>query len=168
MSGLLIGILLVVCVGLFAGYRIKYIECEDLKQCRANDFMQFKIAKEQLFASQKEAGELRAELSERSIPAQAEDEPAKGSFVQTRALKRANPGTYRNVFDLDINGKRVIDHLERTFASANSYVRGGHDAERESCFKAGQASVIGFIFKQINTANSPNYNPKNYEEQVND
>lgn len=50
------------------------------------------------------------------------------------------------------------------YANKSSYVRGGHDAERESCFRAGQADVLGFIYKQINRANDPDYK----EEQVND
>ena len=107
--------------------------------------------------------ELEAELSERPLPAQPEEEPETGNFVKRKAIRRATPETYRNVFDLDINGQRVLDHLQLTFANKSTYVRGGQDAERESCFKAGQANVIGFIFNQINQANNPDY-----KEQVND
>lgn len=87
----------------------------------------------------------------------------KGHFITSRELKRATPETYRNVFDLDLNGQRVLDHLQLTFASKATYVRGGHDAERESCFRSGQASVISFMFNQINKANNPNQ-----EEQADD
>lgn len=163
MSGLLIGILLVVCVGLFAGYRIKHNECEDLKQCRASDFMQFNITKEQLFASQKEAGELRAELSERPLPAQAEEEPQEqGNFVKRRTMKRATPETYRNVFDLDLNGQRVLEHLTMVFCK-EAFVSNDKGGERETCHRLGQQSVINFIVNTINQANNPNY-----KEQVND
>ena len=86
-----------------------------------------------------------------------EDQPEQGTFVKQRKLSAATPGTYRNVFDLDINGQRVLDHLELTFANKSTYVRGGQDAERESCYRAGQASVIGFIFNQVNRANNPDY-----------
>lgn len=106
--------------------------------------------------------ELKHELSERPLPVQPE-EPETGSFIRSQAMRRATPETYRNVFDLDINGQRVIDHLQLTFANKSTYVRGGQDAERESCFKAGQATVVGFILNQINKANDPNY-----KDEVND
>lgn len=105
---------------------------------------------------------LEAELSERPLPVQPE-EPETGSFIRSQAMRRATPETYRNVFDLDVNGQRVIDHLQLTFANKSTYVRGGQDAERESCFKAGQATVVGFILNQINKANDPNY-----KDEVND
>ena len=106
---------------------------------------------------------LEAELSERPLPT-PEEEPETGNFVKRKAIRRATPETYRNVFDLDHNGQRVLAHLTFMYANKSSYVRGGHDAERESCFRAGQADVVGFIYKQINRANDPDYK----EEQVND
>lgn len=105
---------------------------------------------------------LEAELSERPLPVQPEESET-GSFIRSQAMRRATPETYRNVFDLDVNGQRVIDHLQLTFANKSTYVRGGQDAERESCFKAGQATVVGFILNQINKANDPNY-----KDEVND
>ena len=109
-----------------------------------------------------EVGTLQAELSERPLPTQPENTET-GNFIKRQAMRRATPETYRNVFDLDVNGQRVIEHLQLTFANKSTYVRGGQDAERESCFKAGQATVIGFILNQINKANDPNY-----KEEVND
>lgn len=141
MSGFLIGFLLFMCIALFVGYRTKNQECEKLKQTIAD---------------------LEAKLDERPLPAQPE-EPETGSFIRSQVMRRATPETYRNVFDLDINGQRVIDHLQLTFANKSTYVRGGQDAERESCFKAGQATVVGFIINQINKANDPNY-----KDEVND
>lgn len=112
---------------------------------------------------------LQVELSERPLPIPAsEEEPETGTFVRTRKTKRATPETYRNAFDLDPNGRRALDSLQLKYAEKSTYVRGGHDAERESCFRAGQVDVISFIFKQINIANDPSYDPKKYEEQVND
>ena len=93
-----------------------------------------------------------------------EEEPETGHFVKAKKMRPASPETYRNVFDLDYNGQRVLAHLTFMYANKSSYVRGGHDAERESCFRAGQADVLGFIYKQINRANDPDYK----EEQVND
>ena len=105
---------------------------------------------------------LQAELSERPLPTQPENTET-GNFIKRQAMRRATPETYRNVFDLDVNGQRVIEHLQLTFANKSTYVRGGQDAERESCFKAGQATVIGFILNQINKANNPEY-----KDEVND
>ena len=93
-----------------------------------------------------------------------EEEPETGHFVKAKKMRPASPETYRNVFDLDYSGQRVLAHLTFMYANKSSYVRGGHDAERESCFRAGQADVLGFIYKQINRANDPDYK----EEQVND
>ena len=93
-----------------------------------------------------------------------EEELETGHFVKAKKMRPASPETYRNVFDLDINGQRVLDHLELVFAKKSTYVRGGQDAERESCFRAGQAHVIGFIFNQINKANNPEF----YKDEVDD
>lgn len=108
----------------------------------------------------------QAELAERSLPKAKEEsqEDERGAFVKVQTARTATPETYRNVFDLDHSGQRVLAHLTFMYANKSSYVRGGHDAERESCFRAGQADVLGFIYKQINRANDPDYK----EEQVND
>ena len=95
-------------------------------------------------------------------PAQ-EEEQERGAFVKVQITRTATPETYRNVFDWDVSGQRILAHLTSVYANKSSYVRGGHDAERESCFRAGQADVIGFIYKQINRANDPDY-----KEEVND
>ena len=92
-----------------------------------------------------------------------EEEQERGAFVKVQITRTATPETYRNVFDLDFHGQRILAHLTAVYANKSSYVRGGHDAERESCFRAGQADVIGFIYKQINRANDPDY-----KEEVND
>ena len=107
----------------------------------------------------------QAELAERSLPKAKEEsqEDERGAFVKVQTARTATPETYRNVFDLDHSGQRVLAHLTFMYANKSSYVRGGHDAERESCFRAGQADVLGFIYKQINRANDPNY-----KEEVND
>lgn len=101
---------------------------------------------------------LKIKLAELNLPTQAVAEQVaeveQGAFVKIRKARTATPETFCNVFDLDLNGQRVIDHLESKFASTSTYVRGGQEAERESCYRAGQASVIGYIFSQINRANN--------------
>lgn len=81
-----------------------------------------------------------------------------GNFVKRQIMNKATPETYRNVFDLDLNGQRILDDLVARYCKS-TYVRGGQDAERESCYRAGQASVVNFILTKINQANDPNYKP---------
>lgn len=85
-----------------------------------------------------------------------------GTLIKRRYYRPVTAETYRNLFDIDVNGMRVLEHLTSTFCKS-TYVRGGHEADRESCFRAGQSDVIQFILKQINRANDPNY-----KEEVND
>lgn len=105
----------------------------------------------------KEIAELKASNSCQLKP---ESEDERGSFIKQRRSRRPTARTYQLVFDIDPNGQRVIDHLQLVFANKSTYVRGGQEGDRESCFRAGQADVIGFIFKQINNANDPSYKEK--------
>ena len=79
-----------------------------------------------------------------------------GIQVKRRYYRPVTAETYRNLFDIDVNGVRVLEHLTSIFCKS-TYVRGGQEAERESCFRAGERSVVEFIIKQINRANDPNY-----------
>ncbi|ONN50966.1 hypothetical protein AC056_06070 [Acinetobacter genomosp. 33YU] len=107
--------------------------------------------------------ELKHELSERQLPVQDVDESKEqGNFVRTKRLKRATPGTYRNVFDLDINGQRVLEHLTTVFCK-DAFVSNDKGGERETCRRLGEQGVINFIVNNINQANDPNY-----KEQDND
>lgn len=153
MTGFLIGILLFMCIALFVGYRAKNAECEELKQAKTDAISNF----------EKEIEALKAELAERPLPAPAaEEEPEQGNFVRTRKIKRATPETYRNVFDLDLNGQRVLEHLTMVFCK-DAFVSNDKGGERETCHRLGQQSVINFIVSSINQANNPNY-----KEEVND
>lgn len=134
MSGLLIGVLLVVCVGLFVAYRCK---CKEVEK-------------------------LQAELTERPLPILGEEDQETGNFVRIRKIKRATPETYRNVFDLDVNGQRVLEHLTMVFCK-DSFVPDDKGGERQTSYNLGAHGVINFIVNQINRANDPNY-----KEDVND
>lgn len=92
-----------------------------------------------------------------------EETEEQGNFVRMRRVRPATAETYRNVFDLTVDGQRILEDLTSQFCKP-SYVRGGADAERESCYRAGQGSVVSRILAKINTANDPNYK----EEQDND
>ncbi|MEQ1298846.1 hypothetical protein ABLT94_13300 [Acinetobacter soli] len=139
MIGLIIGVLLVMVVILFIGYKAEYQECKELK---------------------KHIAQLEQKLSERPLP--KADPEEQGTFVRTRRVKRATPETYRIVFDLDVNGQRVLEHLTQVFCK-DAFVPNDKGGERETCYRLGAQGVINFIVNNINTANNPNY-----EEQDND
>lgn len=107
--------------------------------------------------------ELKHELSERPLTVQDADESTEqGNFVRTKRMKRATPDTYRNVFDLDINGQRVLENLTMVFCK-DAFAPNDKGGERETCYRLGAQSVINFIVNSINQANQPNY-----KEQDND
>ena len=156
-------LLLIACVGWWNCYRSKQL-VEAVSEFNRNAVNDLQIW---LYEEKQTVEALKAELSERPLPeANKENEPDEvGTFVKTRMSRPATPETYRNVFDLDVNGQRILAHLAHMYTTKSTYVRGGHDAERESCFRSGQADVVGFIFRQINKANDPNYKQ---EDEVND
>lgn len=80
-----------------------------------------------------------------------------GNFVKHKRVRKATAGTYRLVFDVEPAGQRILEDLVSRYCRS-SYVPGGHDAERESCYRAGAANVVNFILTKINQANDPNYN----------
>ncbi|AOA57566.1 Bbp19 family protein [Acinetobacter larvae] len=86
-----------------------------------------------------------------------------GNFVKRKQFSQATPEHYRLAFDFDANGQKVLEDLVARFCKS-TYVRGGQDAERESCYRAGQASVVNLILTKINQANDPNYKT----EELND
>ncbi len=116
--------------------------------------------KQHLESAQAEIEQLTIELNKSDGTEDTEQEV--GHFVVQRLMRKATPETYRNVFDLNVNGQRILEDLTGRFCQA-SYVRGGQDAERESCFRAGQSSVVNLILVKISQANDPNY-----KEELND
>ena len=108
---------------------------------------------------------LRQEISKLKLADSAEQKDAvteQGNFVRTRKLQRATPETYRNMFDMDLNGQRILEHLTNVFCK-DAFVSNDKGGERETCYRLGQQSVINFIILNINQANSPLY-----KEQDND
>lgn len=95
----------------------------------------------------------KIELLEESLREKDSDSEVTGTFVQHRQLKRPTPETYRVVFDLDINGQRILEHLTQM------HCRDAFDlnSDRKTSFNLGQQSVVNFIINQINQANDPNY-----------
>ena len=112
--------------------------------------------------AQQLSDELEAKAKLLKTDQQDQPEVETGTLIKRRYYRPVTAETYRNLFDIDVNGQRVLEHLTSIFCKS-TYVRGGQEAERESCFRAGQTDVIQFILRQINRANDPNY-----KEEVND
>lgn len=69
------------------------------------------------------------------------------------AKKPIDPNTYLRLFEnTGVDGEAVLEDLMRKFSSVSPYVRGGQEAERESCFLLGQRAVIDHVITQINKA----------------
>lgn len=86
-----------------------------------------------------------------------------GNHIKHRQVGQATDRDYQLVFDIEPAGQRIIEELAARYCKP-SYVRGGHEAERESCYRAGAASVVNFILAKINQANDPSYRA----EELND
>jgi len=65
-------------------------------------------------------------------------------LIKMFEVERAQPSDYVRTFVNNDSGQKVLEQLVTVFAS-DTYVRGGADAERESCYKQGQKSVIDHI-----------------------
>ena len=108
----------------------------------------------QLEDALKKAQEHIKELAQTPDP--EEEQTQQGQYVRTRRLRPATPVTYQTVFDLDINGQRVLEHLTTKFCR-EAFVSNERGGERETCHRLGQQSVIHFIINQVNQANDPAY-----------
>ncbi len=67
------------------------------------------------------------------------------------------PAEYKALFEDDRRGAAILEHLTRMFAS-KVYVHGGHEADRETCYRAGKRDVIEFIVTQCNRAHGVDSN----------
>ncbi|EKC1096756.1 hypothetical protein OOM74_000015 [Salmonella enterica] len=67
-------------------------------------------------------------------------------------LKQTGPEDYKRLFEETAGGPEILDGLVRRFGG-RVYVSGGHDADRQTCFNAGQRAVLDFILLQIDKAN---------------
>lgn len=58
--------------------------------------------------------------------------------------KLIGPQDYKTLFNEMPGGPEILDELTARFGKA-IYVKGGHEADRETCYRAGQRSVLDFI-----------------------
>lgn len=95
---------------------------------------------------------IKIEQLEQSLTKNDEETKESGVYFRQRELTRPTPETYRVVFDLDINGQRILEHLTQM------YCRDAFSStDRETNYKLGQQSVVHYMINQINKANDPNY-----------
>lgn len=66
--------------------------------------------------------------------------------------KQITPEDYKRLFEEMPGGPQILDELARRFGQP-VFVKGGHEGDRETCFRAGQRTVLDFILIQINRAN---------------
>ncbi|MFK8864332.1 hypothetical protein ACJBLD_11955 [Acinetobacter nosocomialis] len=109
----------------------------------------------------KQLDQARGKILELSNPAppndtQVEESKEHGTYVVHRNLKPATPDLYRAVFELDVNGQRVLEDLTKRF-NRHAFVSDSQGGERETCRRLGQSEPVNFILSQINKANDPNY-----------
>ena len=137
------------------GWRSQWLETiDELTIVRNDQSFEYRRAN----AAEEQVIVLRQQLADLEAVKKSEELEEQGNFVRRHRVTRATAETYRNVFDLDVNGIRILEHLTQTFCR-DAFT----DSERETCHRLGQQSVINFIVNNINRANDPNY-----KESVND
>ena len=112
--------------------------------------------------AQQLSDELEAKAKLLKTDQQDQPEVETGTLIKRRYYRPVTAETYRNLFDIDVNGQRVLEHLTSIFCKS-TYVHGGQEAGGGSCFRAGSTEVIQFILRRVNRADDPSY-----KEQVND
>ena len=117
-------------------------------------FQQSKIAQweEKYWDECRLAFDTKQDLDDIQPPQVEEDSTEQGNFVKRHRVTKPTAETYRNVFDLDVNGIRILEHLTQVFCR-DAFA----DSDRETCHRLGQQSVINFIVNNINRANDPEY-----------
>lgn len=69
--------------------------------------------------------------------------------------KPVMPEDFKRIFEEMAGGPQVLEELTRRFGRA-AYVPGGPEGDRETCYRAGQRSVLDFILREINKADGVN------------
>lgn len=82
---------------------------------------------------------------------QISDAEVQDKAIRNRYPRKPTPMDYYQLFEAHPIGRDVMDDLVNIFGGA-TYVRGGHDADRETCFKAGKKFVVDHILIQISKA----------------
>lgn len=150
-------LLLIACVGWWNCYRSKQlVEAVSEFNRNAVNELQIWLHEEKLTveALKNELADLQAEPEQdfKELIQEQEEELGFGHHIKWRALRKPTALTYQAVFDLDVNGQRILEELTVRF-KRNAFT----DNERETCRRLGRAEVVDFIINRINTANDPRY-----------
>lgn len=69
-------------------------------------------------------------------------------------MSKATPELYQQIFGEDVRGQAIREELHSVFGR-NPYVKGGHEADRQTCFNAGAMAVLDHIERQMLRAFNP-------------
>lgn len=61
---------------------------------------------------------------------------------------------YSTLFENCPAGPEILDQLIAIFGK-NPYVSGGHDADRQTAFNAGQLAVVNYILNRVDRGRNP-------------
>ncbi|MBJ8474359.1 Bbp19 family protein [Acinetobacter bereziniae] len=126
------------------------LEIAELNKCKS--FNKAHVLERDNALSDLQHAKFRIEQLENSLTKNDDETKESGVYFRQRELTRPTPETYRVVFDLDINGQRILEHLTQM------YCRDAFSStDRETNYKLGQQSVVHYMINQINKANDPNY-----------
>ncbi|WP_372410255.1 hypothetical protein ACDI99_03800 [Acinetobacter radioresistens] len=125
-----------------------------LRNEKLHEWERAEVLQEQVFTLKQEIADLQAEPEQdfKELIQEQEDELGFGHHIKWRALRKPTALTYQAVFDLDVNGQRILEELTVRF-KRNAFA----ENERETCRRLGRAEVVDFIINRINTANDPRY-----------
>ncbi|HWU35458.1 MAG TPA: hypothetical protein VN023_09520 [Methylovorus sp.] len=76
---------------------------------------------------------------------------------------QAVPADYKSVFENTNSGQKILDDLVVRF-HRNPFVKGGHEADRQTAYNAGCNAVVDHILLRINQANGVNDNVQQTDE----
>lgn len=73
----------------------------------------------------------------------------------TTPSKRAalTPRDVKHIFEETAGGPQLLEHLVLKFGG-KTFVKGGHEAERETCFREGQRAVVDYLVTLLARANN--------------
>ncbi len=106
----------------------------------------------------------KLEALERVEEKQEETPLVADKAIRQRYPRKPTAMDYYTLFEANPIGRDILDDLVNLFGGV-SYTRGGHDADRETCFKAGKKFVVDHIIIQANKATT---NQQNQSEVTTD
>lgn len=75
-------------------------------------------------------------------------------------MNRPTDLDYTTLFESCPAGPEILEQLVTAFGS-NPYVRGGHEADRQTAFNAGQLHVVNYILNRVDRGRNPQMTQEN-------